>query len=99
ALLDVDGRDFVFVPTLFEQDRDFFAVRRGPIKNFVHGGLPVGAGPQASAIDLASRDPAGMAAITLMRALPLSGEARERPIKIVAGGARTASGPPAHPAP
>src|SRR6516164_6410135 len=69
ALLDVDGCDFVFDPTLLEQDRDLFAVRRGPIKNLVHGALPVGAGPQASAIDLASRDPAGMAAITMMRAL------------------------------
>src|SRR5215467_11711673 len=70
ALLDVDGRDLVFDPTLLEQDRDLFAVRRGPIKNLVHGALPVGAGPQASAIDLASRDRAGMAAITMMRALP-----------------------------
>src|SRR5215470_3000706 len=70
ALLDVDGRYLVLDPTLLEQDRDLFAVRRGPIKYLVHGALPVGAGPQASAIDLASRDRAGMAAITMMRALP-----------------------------
>jgi hypothetical protein len=41
ALADIDRNDFVFQPGLFEKDRDFVAVRRGPVMHIDHD-KPVG---------------------------------------------------------
>jgi hypothetical protein len=39
ALADVDRKDFVRQPGLFEEHRDLVAVRRGPVMKVDHGAI------------------------------------------------------------